>query len=218
MFIVLWFFTLLHRRTLVSSNFNLSIFTSNIKHLLKLDYNSCWRHSFGVESCGLNHWSLWIQPGLWGNVLHLECTLACDTAVLQILQSVVFLFLSEVYSAITGFPWTLYFTFVLEERHGFNKQVAISGRWVKLDSGLMNENLISCTYSTCSLICPSPSSNILRLTPLRPFLSSWKTKSRSLCWVVCWTWPSWLASSQSFDGEENTSTFTLGSLFWQCLW
>lgn len=34
-----------------------------------------------------------------------------------------FIFLTEVYSAITGFPWTVYFTFVLEEKHGFNKQV-----------------------------------------------------------------------------------------------
>ena len=27
------------------------------------------------------------------------------------------------YSTITGLPWSIYYTFVLEEKHGFNKQV-----------------------------------------------------------------------------------------------
>lgn len=30
-----------------------------------------------------------------------------------------------VYSTITGLPWNIYFTFVLEEKHGFNKQVTL---------------------------------------------------------------------------------------------
>ena len=38
-----------------------------------------------------------------------------------------FLLLAEVFGAVTGLPWTVYFTFVLEEKHGFNKQVNVGG-------------------------------------------------------------------------------------------
>ena len=34
-----------------------------------------------------------------------------------------FMVLCVVYSTITSLPWSLYSTFVVEERHGFNKQV-----------------------------------------------------------------------------------------------
>jgi len=40
----------------------------------------------------------------------------------EILQSVAFTLLATVWSTITGLPWSIYSTFVLEEKHGFNKQ------------------------------------------------------------------------------------------------
>lgn len=40
----------------------------------------------------------------------------------EILQSLVFLFLTSIFSTVTSLPWTVYSTFVLEEKHGFNKQ------------------------------------------------------------------------------------------------
>jgi len=40
----------------------------------------------------------------------------------EILQSIAFIVLSIIYSTITSQPWSLYSTFVIEERHGFNKQ------------------------------------------------------------------------------------------------
>lgn len=42
-------------------------------------------------------------------------------------QTVVFLLMILTYSAMIDLPWGVYMTFVLEERHGFNKQV--SWRW-----------------------------------------------------------------------------------------
>lgn len=41
----------------------------------------------------------------------------------QIMQSYGFLQLMLLYSAFVELPWSLYSTFVLEEAHGFNKQV-----------------------------------------------------------------------------------------------
>uniref|UniRef100_A0A8C2F8G4 CAAX prenyl protease n=1 Tax=Cyprinus carpio TaxID=7962 RepID=A0A8C2F8G4_CYPCA len=40
----------------------------------------------------------------------------------QISQSLVFLMLATLFSALTGLPWSLYNTFVIEEKHGFNQQ------------------------------------------------------------------------------------------------
>uniref|UniRef100_A0A8C6WF91 CAAX prenyl protease n=1 Tax=Neogobius melanostomus TaxID=47308 RepID=A0A8C6WF91_9GOBI len=40
----------------------------------------------------------------------------------EITQSLVFLTLATLFSAITGLPWSLYNTFVIEEKHGFNQQ------------------------------------------------------------------------------------------------
>ncbi|XP_038059129.1 CAAX prenyl protease 1 homolog [Patiria miniata] len=42
----------------------------------------------------------------------------------EIIQSLMFMLLASVYSTIVGLPWTVYGTFVLEEKHGFNKQTA----------------------------------------------------------------------------------------------
>ncbi|XP_029820461.1 CAAX prenyl protease 1 homolog isoform X3 [Manacus vitellinus] len=41
----------------------------------------------------------------------------------EIVQSLVFLLLATLFSAVTGLPWSLYNTFVIEEKHGFNQQV-----------------------------------------------------------------------------------------------
>ena len=43
--------------------------------------------------------------------------------LLQITQSLVFTVLSSVFSAVVSLPFNVYSTFVIEERHGFNKQV-----------------------------------------------------------------------------------------------
>ncbi|KAK4808980.1 hypothetical protein QYF61_015214 [Mycteria americana] len=40
----------------------------------------------------------------------------------EIVQSLVFLLLATLFSAMTGLPWSLYNTFVIEEKHGFNQQ------------------------------------------------------------------------------------------------
>ncbi|XP_029475445.1 CAAX prenyl protease 1 homolog isoform X2 [Rhinatrema bivittatum] len=40
----------------------------------------------------------------------------------EITQSLMFLLLATLFSAMTGLPWSLYNTFVIEERHGFNQQ------------------------------------------------------------------------------------------------
>ncbi|XP_074658411.1 CAAX prenyl protease 1 homolog [Tubulanus polymorphus] len=40
----------------------------------------------------------------------------------EVLQSMAFMVLTMIYSTIIGLPWGLYSTFVIEERHGFNKQ------------------------------------------------------------------------------------------------
>ena len=41
----------------------------------------------------------------------------------QLSQSMVFVELLLLYSTLTGLPWSIYSTFFLEARHGFNKQV-----------------------------------------------------------------------------------------------
>ncbi|CAF0730097.1 unnamed protein product [Adineta steineri] len=40
----------------------------------------------------------------------------------EILQSIVYVFITMIYSNVTGLPWSYYYHFVLEEKHGFNKQ------------------------------------------------------------------------------------------------
>ncbi|XP_072019048.1 CAAX prenyl protease 1 homolog [Amphiura filiformis] len=40
----------------------------------------------------------------------------------EITQSLVFLLLASIFSIITGMPWTVYRTFVVEQKHGFNNQ------------------------------------------------------------------------------------------------
>lgn len=45
----------------------------------------------------------------------------------QITQSIVFALLGCLVNSVLDLPWSLYGTFVIEERHGFNKQVSIWG-------------------------------------------------------------------------------------------
>ena len=63
----------------------------------------------------------------------------------QVIQTVVFLLLVLTYSTITEIPWSVYSTFVLEEKHGFNKQV---GRTAGANSSTFHAesayNLVSC--------------------------------------------------------------------------
>ncbi|KAI8752907.1 CAAX prenyl protease 1 [Biomphalaria glabrata] len=59
-------------------------------------------------------------PALWylSGVLQLKFRIPEG----EIFQSLVFLTLAMLYSNITSLPWSLYSTFVVEEKHGFNKQ------------------------------------------------------------------------------------------------
>lgn len=43
----------------------------------------------------------------------------------QVKQTVVFLWMMLIYSTLIELPWAVYVTFVLEEKHGFNKQVSL---------------------------------------------------------------------------------------------
>jgi len=60
-------------------------------------------------------------PYLWG----LSGDLLEDlgyTPEYEILHSLTFTLLATVWSTVTGLPWSIYSTFVVEEKHGFNKQ------------------------------------------------------------------------------------------------
>ncbi|KAK3696104.1 hypothetical protein RRG08_061879 [Elysia crispata] len=59
-------------------------------------------------------------PWLWAFAASTNSYLGLSNG--EILQSLTFLFVSMLYSTVTGLPWSLYSTFVLEEKHGFNKQ------------------------------------------------------------------------------------------------
>uniref|UniRef100_A0A8C5LIZ4 CAAX prenyl protease n=1 Tax=Jaculus jaculus TaxID=51337 RepID=A0A8C5LIZ4_JACJA len=60
-------------------------------------------------------------PYLW-RVSGRFCGYAGFGAEYEITQSLVFLLLATLFSALTGLPWSLYNTFVIEEKHGFNHQ------------------------------------------------------------------------------------------------
>ncbi|XP_047128545.1 CAAX prenyl protease 1 homolog isoform X1 [Hydra vulgaris] len=60
-------------------------------------------------------------PFLWAVSGSLNEALGFD-ATHEIKQSCVFLVLSTLFSTVTSLPWKLYSNFVIEERHGFNKQ------------------------------------------------------------------------------------------------
>ncbi|CAF1076797.1 unnamed protein product, partial [Didymodactylos carnosus] len=61
-----------------------------------------------------------VLPWLWnkcGNVLA-----KYDYKNYEVLQSILFICVMMIYSTVTNLPWSYYYHFVLEERHGFNKQ------------------------------------------------------------------------------------------------
>ncbi|KAE8624508.1 hypothetical protein XENTR_v10005971 [Xenopus tropicalis] len=60
-------------------------------------------------------------PFLW-NIAEQMLYRAGFSAEYEIIHSLVFLLLATLFSAFTGLPWSLYNTFVIEERHGFNQQ------------------------------------------------------------------------------------------------
>lgn len=60
-------------------------------------------------------------PFLWSFSADLLSSLDYSTEY-EILHSLTFTLLATVWSTLTGLPWSLYSTFVLEETHGFNKQ------------------------------------------------------------------------------------------------
>jgi len=60
-------------------------------------------------------------PYLWAAAGVLNAKLGYDASH-EIKQSITFVFLGTIFGTITGLPWSLYSTFVIEERHGFNKQ------------------------------------------------------------------------------------------------
>ncbi|XP_069466167.1 CAAX prenyl protease 1 homolog [Ambystoma mexicanum] len=60
-------------------------------------------------------------PFVWNVSEHLALQ-AGFGAEYEIIQSLIFLLLATLFSAVTSLPWSLYNTFVIEERHGFNQQ------------------------------------------------------------------------------------------------
>jgi len=95
--------------------------------------NKCW--STGVVSrvsvvasverlstCVRNSWVLTLVYWLICWNCSTECV-SCDCWTLQISQSLVFTVAAMIFSTVTSLPWSLYSTFVIEERHGFNQQV-----------------------------------------------------------------------------------------------
>ena len=63
---------------------------------------------------------MYVMPLMWSLSEH---TLRWAGLSGEIKQSMVFMLYSSVVSTIIGLPWSLYSTFAVEQRHGFNKQV-----------------------------------------------------------------------------------------------
>lgn len=62
-------------------------------------------------------------PFLWGFAGSLTARFGLGSEY-EITQSLVFLMLATLFTALTGLPWNLYNTFIIEEKHGFNQQVS----------------------------------------------------------------------------------------------
>lgn len=62
----------------------------------------------------------------------------------EIVQSLTFLMVTLLFSTVTGLPWSLYLTFVIEERHGFNKQTI----------GFFFKDLVKKLIVSCILMLP----------------------------------------------------------------
>jgi len=60
-------------------------------------------------------------PFLWASAENAMMQIGYDRSH-EIKQSIMFVILATLFSTVTGLPWSLYSTFVVEEKHGFNKQ------------------------------------------------------------------------------------------------
>ncbi|XP_071956270.1 CAAX prenyl protease 1 homolog [Antedon mediterranea] len=60
-------------------------------------------------------------PWLWNTAGNVTARVGYSPEY-EITQTCMFLLLASVYSTFTSLPWSVYSTFVIEERHGFNKQ------------------------------------------------------------------------------------------------
>ncbi|CAF1504622.1 unnamed protein product [Didymodactylos carnosus] len=87
----------------------------------KIQYNEI--HSFVSEIETTLLLVFGILPWLWNNCDNI--LVKYDYINCEILQSVLFLCIMIIYSSITNIPWCYYYNFVLEERHGFNKQTIL---------------------------------------------------------------------------------------------
>jgi STE24 endopeptidase len=67
---------------------------------------------------------LWFQllPQLWTFSADLTARMKPSWAQNEILVTITFVLFTSVLSMIQELPWSLFYTFVLEEKHGFNKQ------------------------------------------------------------------------------------------------
>jgi len=83
-----------------------------------------------VRACTYVHASVCVCVCVSEFVHMYVCVVLCITCSmlsisLQISQSIMFLLLMMLIGNITGLPWLVYQTLVIEECHGFNKQVCI---------------------------------------------------------------------------------------------
>ena len=78
----------------------------------------------GIRAARHIDW-VYVPPGPDGSRAPFSHTCAL---LLQIAQTIVLVLLSSAFSVVTEAPWSLFSTFVIEERHGFNKQTL--GLWV----------------------------------------------------------------------------------------
>uniref|UniRef100_A0A0B7AXJ1 CAAX prenyl protease n=1 Tax=Arion vulgaris TaxID=1028688 RepID=A0A0B7AXJ1_9EUPU len=87
-------------------------------HLDKSTFGLCNSLYSQIESTLI----LWYGgfPFLWNLSSSLQSNLNLPGG--EIIQSLVFMVIGMVFSSITSLPWSLYSTFVIEEKHGFNKQ------------------------------------------------------------------------------------------------
>jgi len=82
-------------------------------------------------------------PYAWAKAGEINASLGYD-AEYEISQSCTFLLVVLLFSTVTGLPWSLYLTFVIEERHGFNKQTL----------GFFLKDLAKKLVVTCVLMLP----------------------------------------------------------------
>ena len=98
------------------------------EHVEKTRKYSLDKKNFGIVKQGVAFveglLTLWYQilPVMWVWSKSLVAKANPEWAQSEIVVSVAFVLLTSVISAFKDLPWGLYHTFVIEERHGFNKQ------------------------------------------------------------------------------------------------